>query len=202
MKKAKFPRSVIFVACLYLIAAIASAITQKNWEFLQVYIPFFILIAIVVAAMHRRVNFSLVLLWALTLWGALHLAGGLVRLPEGWDYQGPHQVLYSWWIFGTWLKYDHVVHFYGFGTCTWLTWEALRASVQQRLSRKLYPSLGMIALCIFTGMGLGALNEIIEFIAVLSLPETNVGGYFNTGWDLVSNLVGCCFAGILIFLRG
>jgi len=62
--------------------------------------------------------------------------------------------------------------------------------------------MGMIALCVFTGMGLGALNEIIEFAAVLMIPETNVGGYINTGWDLVANLVGCLFAGILILFRG
>jgi len=202
MKNAQFPRPVIWIASLYLIAAIAAAIVQKNWEFLQVYIPFFVLIAVVVALIHRRVNFSLILLWSLTLWGALHLAGGLVRIPDGWPYQGSHQVLYSWWLVEPWLKYDQIVHAFGFGTCTWLSWEALRASVQHRLGRKLYPSAGMISLCLFAGMGLGALNEIIEFIAVLSLAETNVGGYFNTGWDLVANLVGSCLAGLLIFFRG
>jgi hypothetical protein len=60
----------------------------------------------------------------------------------------------------------------------------------------------MIALCVFAGMGLGALNEIIEFVAVLIIPETNVGGYVNTGWDLMANLAGCLFAGILILFRG
>ena len=66
------------------------------------------------------------------------------------------------------------------------------------------PFMGYIILAIgiSTGMGLGALNEIIEFIAVLIIPETNVGGYVNTGWDLVANLTGCLFAGILILFRG
>lgn len=202
MKKARFPRTVILVAAFYLVAAVSAAITQQNWEFLQVYIPFFVVIAAVVAFMHSRVNFSNTLLWSLTLWGALHLAGGLVRIPDGWQYHGENQVLYSWWVIGTWLKYDHVVHAFGFGTTTWLAWEALRASVQQRLGRKLYPSMGMIFLCVFTGMGLGALNEIVEFLAVLSLPATNVGGYDNTCWDLVANMVGCLFVAVLILFRG
>jgi len=202
MKKARFPRAVILVAAFYLVAAIASAVTQQNWEFLQVYIPFFFVIVAVVAFMHSRVNFSNTLLWSLTLWGALHLAGGLVRIPDGWEYQGENQVLYSWWVIGTSLKYDHLVHAFGFGSTTWLAWEALRASVQQRLGRKLYPSMGMIFLCVFTGMGLGALNEIVEFLAVLSLPSTNVGGYDNTCWDLVANMVGCLFVAILILFRG
>ncbi len=202
MKKARFPRSIILVAALYLVVAITAAVTQQNWEFLKIYIPFFIVIAGVVALMHSRVNFSKTLLWSLTLWGALHLAGGLVRIPDGWSFHGDHQVLYSWWVIGQWLKYDHVVHVFGFGSCTWLSWEALRASIQYRLGRKLYPSMGMIFLCIFAGMGLGAMNEIIEFIAVLSIPNTNVGGYFNTGWDLVANLAGCLIAGVLILFRG
>ena len=44
-------------------------------------------------------------------------------------------------------------------------------------------------LCAAAGSGFGALNEVVEFIAVLTIPETNVGGYENTGWDLVANLV-------------
>ena len=35
---------------------------------------------------------------------------------------------------------------------------------------------------------------MIEFTATLLLPNTNVGGYVNTGWDLVSNLVGAVCA--------
>ena len=202
MRKAKYPRSIILAVALYLVAAFSAAVTQQNWEFLKVYIPFFVIVAGVVALMHARVNFSNFLLWCFAFWGAVHFAGGLVRLPDGWNFDGENQVLYSWWVAGQWLKYDHCVHTFGFGACTWLTWEALRASVQQRLGRKLFPSLGMIALCIFAGMGLGALNEIIEFIAVLIIPETNVGGYVNTGWDLVANLTGCLFAGILILFRG
>ena len=52
------------------------------------------------------------------------------------------------------------------------------------------------------GMGLGALNELVEFIATLLIPETNVGGYLNTGWDLVANFVGATLAAIIIFVRG
>jgi hypothetical protein len=45
-------------------------------------------------------------------------------------------------------------------------------------------------LIVLMGSGLGAINEIIEFIAVKTLPETNVGGYDNTLWDLIFNLIG------------
>jgi hypothetical protein len=102
MKKARFPRSIILVVALYLVAAISAAVTQQNWEFLKVYIPFLRhYCRSCIALMHARVNFSTLLLWCLTLWGAMHLAGGLVRLADGWAYNGEHQVLYSWWVAGT-----------------------------------------------------------------------------------------------------
>jgi hypothetical protein len=34
------------------------------------------------------------------------------------------------------------------------------------------------------------------------MPDTNVGGYTNTGWDLVSNLVGAAAMGVWIRLKG
>jgi hypothetical protein len=44
-------------------------------------------------------------------------------------------------------------------------------------------------------VGLGALNELIEFTAALIMAQTNVGGYLNTGWDLVANFVGAAAGG-------
>ena len=55
-----------------------------------------------------------------------------------------------------------------------------------------------LARLLAAGSGFGALNEVVEFIAVLTIPETNVGGYENTGWDLVANLVGATVAAVLI----
>ena len=60
------------------------------------------------------------------------------------------------------------------------------------------PGLGSLTLCAAAAMGFGALNEVVEFIATLLVPETNVGGYINTGWDLVSNLCGTILAALAI----
>ena len=54
------------------------------------------------------------------------------------------------------------------------------------------------ALC---GVGLGALNEVVEFIAT-RIAETNVGGYVNTGMDLVYNTIGATIASTAIALHG
>jgi hypothetical protein len=56
-------------------------------------------------------------------------------------------------------------------------------------------------LCGAASMGFGGLNEVVEFFLTLTLPETNIGGYINTGWDLVSNLGGVTAACCLIAWR-
>ena len=63
------------------------------------------------------------------------------------------------------------------------------------------PTLGLMVLSASAALGFGALNEVVEFVATLLVPETNVGGYRNTGWDLVSNLSGATIAATLIWLR-
>lgn len=201
-KRTNLPRSIILLVVIYLAAAISAAFTQQNWEFLSFYIPFFFLFMGIVVLIHKRVGFPKGLLWGLALWGGLHLAGGLIKIPADWAYEGDHAVLSSWWIFPEWLNYDQVVHGFGFGVATWLCWESLRSNIFHRFGRKLYPSIGPISLAVLGGMGLGAVNEMIEFLAVLNLENTKVGGYYNTGWDLVANLVGCLFAGVVIFFRG
>jgi hypothetical protein len=42
---------------------------------------------------------------------------------------------------------------------------------------------------------------LVEFAATLLVPETNVGGYLNTGWDLAANLFGTTVAATLIWLH-
>jgi hypothetical protein len=60
------------------------------------------------------------------------------------------------------------------------------------------PTFGKLVLCAAVGMGFGALHEVLEFIAGLTLPNTNVGGYENTAWDRVANRVGACIAVVVI----
>jgi len=179
----------------YMIAAIGGAFTRGNFEFL-IYIGVMIILMGVVGFVHHRVTLSTGALWALSIWGLLHMAGGLVPVPESWPYDGEHAVLYSWWLIPDHLKYDQIVHAYGFGVTTWVCWQALTAAA--RPLGALRPSFGVMPLCVAGGMGFGAANEIIEFTATLLVPDTNVGGYVNTGWDLVSNMTGAVIAAVLI----
>lgn len=51
------------------------------------------------------------------------------------------------------------------------------------------------------GMGIGALNEVVEFAIALNVEESNVGGYLNTGRDLVANMLGAAVAGAIVARR-
>jgi hypothetical protein len=42
---------------------------------------------------------------------------------------------------------------------------------------------------------------MIEFSAVLAVPDTNVGGYFNTALDLCFNALGAAIAMTIIRLK-
>lgn len=178
-----------------MLTAVIAATIQKNEEFVF-YIVVMIVLISSLAFVHKRVNFSSGVLWGLSTWGLLHMMGGLIHMPEAWTQDGTQPVLYSWWLIQDWLKYDQVVHAFGFGTTTFLCWQILRANIETRYGKCPKPTFGLCLLCAAGGMGFGALNEVVEFIATLTMPETNVGGYINTGWDLVFNLIGCSIAAI------
>jgi hypothetical protein len=185
-------RNLTIFTLLYLLAATAYALIGRNWEFV-IYIAVVVILGIIALLLHRRVHFTPAVFWALSIWGLLHMIGGLVRLPPGFVYEGDKAVVYSWWIIPYLLKADNVIHAYGFAVATWICWHCLKAATGVNK-----PTIGLLTLCVFAGMGLGATNEIIEFITTLIVPSTNVGGYINTSWDLIWNLIGCLIAAILI----
>ena len=183
---------------VYLVGALITAVQVGNYEFL-LYIGVVVLMMGVVWVVHGRVALTSGALWCLSIWGLAHMAGGLVVVPESWPVMGTNRVLYSLWLIPDRLKYDHVVHAYGFGVTTWVCWQGMRATLGG-MAHRVRPTPGLMVLCAAAGLGFGALNEVIEFAATLLVPETNVGGYLNTGWDLVANLFGATVAVTAIWI--
>lgn len=192
------PWDVAIFTAAYLAAAVAGVLWSGNAEFV-LYILVMLLLIGAVAVVHRRVWLSRGVLWGLSIWGLAHMAGGLVPVPEDWPINGDVRVLYSWWLIPGYLKFDHVVHAFGFGVTTFLCWEGLRSIIAGESGKTaVQPTTGMLVLCAAGALGFGALNEVVEFATTLLVPETNVGGYINTGWDLVANTVGATTAACLI----
>jgi hypothetical protein len=183
----------------YLFAATLIALGKGNSEFL-LYIAVMLMLVLAVWLVHRVVLLSSAVLWSLSVWGLLHMAGGLIAVPDGWPVDGGSQVLYSLWLMPGLLKFDHLVHAYGFGVATWVCWQGLRAAIDRR-GGDATPTLGLMLLTAIAGMGLGAANELVEFVATILFPSTNVGGYVNTGWDLFANMIGATCAVTIIGSR-
>ena len=179
------PLLAVFVIA-YVVAFTAFGLTAGR-EGAVVYAVVMTLLVIAIGTAHARVGFSDMVLWGLALWGALHMAGGLVEVDGAVLYH-----LKPW----RWLpRFDQVVHAFGFGVGTVACW--------QTLHHRLAPTgpQGLYLILVFMGMGVGALNEVVEFAATRIQPSTNVGGYVNTGWDLVANLAGCVIATTAIALH-
>ena len=41
-------------------------------------------------------------------------------------------------------------------------------------------------------------NEMVEFLITRVVPDTNIGEFENTGWDLVANTVGAALAALWV----
>ena len=197
--RAKLPRGLLPASGLLLTVTVVGLIRTGNMEFVF-YLAVLLVLAGLVIVAHRRVQFSTSTLWLLFVWAVAHLAGGLVRVPAGWPTEGDSRVLYSLWLIPGWLKYDHLVHAFGFGVSTRVCFEGLLATASVKPRTPAARSLILFAA--LSALGLGAANELVEFVATLLIPDTNVGGYRNTGWDLVSNLFGVLVASMVLWTCG
>ena len=158
----------------------------------KVAVPYAVLIAALVVLVCRldvTYNLGTGTLWGLAIWGAGHMAGGVIPLDGD-------RTLYNAVLGVELLHYDRLVHAFGFGFATLACAKVLiRLLPAPALTR---PSA---VLAVLAGLGVGAVNEIVEFFATLILPDTNVGGYVNTGWDLVFDLVGAIAAVVWLTTR-
>jgi len=183
--------AVVIFTAFYVVGFSIWFMSQGNFEFI-VYVATMLILVVLVGSSLRRAEYPIAMLWALALWGLAHMAGGGVPVGDS--------VLYSYVLFPivgtgemTILKYDQVVHGFGFAVTAWLLWHLMAhhyPMLRHSWTIYVYPVLASI--------GLGAVNEIIEFSAVLMVADTNVGGYYNTALDLVFNSCGAIIAILLV----
>ena len=173
--------ALFFFGYYVFLIAYGAAVRSTQTSF---YAVFVIAAASVVAALYTRCRLSTPVLWGLALWGFGHMLGGIVEVGGRAIY---HHSL-GW---GE-LRFDKVVHFFGFGFATLAAYELLRGRVAPQARAT---SLAIAAW--FIGLGVGAVNETIEFLITLLPRESNVGGFSNTGWDLVANALGAAVAAAL-----
>ena len=190
IKRGQWPIAIIFVILVLFFTP--RFINSENYEFL-LYIAMMVVLATVIVVTNKKINYSNTTLCGLLIWAGLHMAGGgiyvngmrlytimLITLSE------------TYHIF----RFDQFVHIFGFAIATLVVYEVLKPMLKPE-----HKWFGLSFVVIMAGVGIGAFNEIVEFIATVLVPETGVGGYINTSLDLVSNLIGAVISMIIIYFR-
>jgi hypothetical protein len=182
-----FPRQrvpVLLFTLAYIVGFSALFIAQGNFEFIIYTVVMLLALALIVYLL-RDMQMPSWLLWMISLTGVLHMMGGGLYVHG--------ERLYAYHIIDIWqggdpdlviFKYDQFVHFIGYAVGAAALYYLLRITGQ---ARGAFPR---ILLAIFTTMGIASVNEIAEFTAVLALPTTGVGDYYNTCLDLIFNSLG------------
>lgn len=165
------------------------AVIQRNLEFVF-YFTVVVLLAALIARSMRAIEYPPWVLWALSVWAWAHMAGGLISV------QG--SVLYNLMLLPVVgepymiLKFDQVVHAYGFFAATITMYYVIRPYIGK------WGPVALPLTVFLAGLGLGAVNEVVEFLATVLIPNTNVGGYINTGVDLIANTIGASAAAVWV----
>ncbi len=162
-------------------------LSQGNGEFIWYIIVVLVLMGLVLGTLPKS-QLPRGIVWALSVWALLHLAGGSVRVGETVLYGLQLLPIYNGGGEMILLKYDQVVHAFGFGLSALAMLHFLRRYESDK------DKIGVYIIAALAGMGLGVLNEIVEFVAVLLFPNNGVGGYVNTSLDLIFNTLGAAVA--------
>lgn len=180
-------RALVAFSGAYLLIAAIYFLRDLNVEFV-IYVGVILLVFAFLYLTREITQLPLWLLWLVSIWGLMHILGGAVPTHDGVlfayriypfiDYGGDFYV----------LKYDQVVHAYLYGVVALAFQHLLRVPMHAVGPRGLLPLVALLA-----AMGVGALNEIMEFLISLNM-QNGVGGYENTLLDLIFNLVGAVIA--------
>jgi uncharacterized membrane protein YjdF len=160
---------------------VAAAVIRGNNEFLF-YAGILVVLVGALIVIDRYFNFSGIALWGFNLWLLMHLLGGMgsidgTRLYDVmlWPLVGdPYDI----------VRYDQFVHVFCYIVIAMLVWEALARPLATG------HRAALLVLTVLAAAGIGSLNEVIEFAAVVIIGSTGVGDYTNTALDLVANFIG------------
>lgn len=196
MIKKNFNFLILVFTILYTIIFGFYFLRVGNFEFLW-YVGILSLLIISMALLHKKFKFSSSHLVGASLWGFLHMLGGSVHINGKVLYDVILLNIYNSTIEGLQiLKYDQFMHFYTYLVVTFLLYHVLKKYLKNQKSAIIS------IMVVFASMGVGASNEIVEFIPVLLFYGTGVGGYYNTLLDLVFNTLGAIIAMTYIYFSG
>ena len=167
---------------------------DSNYEFI-IYIATIFVLLIILYNLFKKIKLSVLLLLAITSWVILHLLSGTLQIGDG--------VLYEYKLIEIFdrggeffiLKMDQLLHFYVYFVIVFIMYTILVKTMDYKQNKYLIAILAFLS-----AIGIGVINELVEFSAVVLLNDTGVGGYYNTLLDLVFNSIGALVAVIIAFI--
>jgi uncharacterized membrane protein YjdF len=179
---------------IFLLSFLAYFILNHNYEFIG-YITVVGILFFILVWSNKYYDFPIFALWLFAIWVVLHMLGGSIYIGGTRLYD---LILLNWFNGAdiskefVILKYDQFIHAYCYVAIASLIYFMLKQHMKPRQTKAL------IIFTILAAVGVGLLNEVIEFGLVLfaGAAET-VGGYYNTALDLVFNLIGAILGAIL-----
>jgi uncharacterized membrane protein YjdF len=179
-------------AVLGVVAASMSllAIARGDGSRVRAYLQVVALLVVLMVAADRAARFSRPMVAAMVSSLVVHLIGGLMT-PVG---DAP--TFYETWLVDGVLKFDQAAHLYGTAVLTFACWH-LAVGLLQPLRQ----GAGLAFVAGLMACGLGAINELIEFLFGMNNADFHAGGFTNTGWDLAFNLGGAAVGYGLLVMR-
>ena len=190
----KFTKLIAIIFLSYISLFTLVFLTQGNKEFIFYIFIILIFTTLFLISTNKGIKYSKTTMVGFVIWGFLHMLGG-TEMSNG-------DIFYTLILIDligepySILKYDQITHLFGFGITTFAVFDILKHQLPAAPSTKI-----TLFVVVFAAMGLGALNEIIEFCATLLIANVNVGGYVNTSIDLISNATGALIAGAIIYYQ-
>lgn len=180
MTQSQLEKFIVYFTSGYTFVFSINALLRGNVEFIY-YTAMMILSISIIVFIHKRLHFYPIVLMSLSVIGLLHLLGGNIMLGE--------TRLYDYYFIPALFKYDNFVHMVGSAVMVMLAHALLMPILHKDFEMKRHGYF--ILLLVIIGMGLGVINELVEFLAVLVFDVgKQVGDYTNNLLDLVFNTVG------------
>lgn len=179
-------KSIATITLAILVGFLLLAFSRKNYEFIGYWV---VLVGLLVFVLKFGEKFKIPS-WGLALfsiWSILHMVGGLIIIggTRLYDLILLNLVGEPFFI----LRFDQVLHAY----CYFMVFILIYFVLKKYVSKK--DRTALLIFSVLAAMGIGVLNEIIEFAMVVFAGAAEaVGDYHNNALDLVFNLIGSIIA--------
>tara|TARA_Y100000034_G_C6877583_1_gene401614 strand:- start:348 stop:929 length:582 start_codon:yes stop_codon:yes gene_type:complete len=172
---------IVSITFLILVALLVRALLARNYEFI-VYWVVLVALFLVIIVLDKKYKYPVSAVLFFSIWSIMHMSGGQFKINGVRVYDtilvnvigDPYNI----------FKYDQLMHVVAYFAISILVYFTLKKHMKIN-------SKALTVVAILAALGIGLLNEIIEFAMVIwADAAAEVGGYYNTALDLVFNFVG------------